>query len=68
IPATQEMLDFCAEHGIGAEIETSSSAGEQNVLSGDLLMQILQVPVADLRGVAVHLQVADVIGGFHLAL
>lgn len=22
IPATQEMLDFCAEHGIGAEIET----------------------------------------------
>ena len=21
IPATQEMLDFCAEHGIGAEIE-----------------------------------------------
>jgi uncharacterized zinc-type alcohol dehydrogenase-like protein len=22
IPETQEMLDFCAEHGIGAEIET----------------------------------------------
>ncbi|QIP38977.1 hypothetical protein G9444_1733 [Rhodococcus erythropolis] len=21
IPQTQEMLDFCAEHGIGAEIE-----------------------------------------------
>ena len=21
LPATQEMLDFCAEHGVGAEIE-----------------------------------------------
>ncbi|HZZ96590.1 MAG TPA: NAD(P)-dependent alcohol dehydrogenase [Jatrophihabitantaceae bacterium] len=27
IPETQEMLDFCAEHGIGAQIETIS--GEQ---------------------------------------
>ena len=27
IPETQQMLDFCAEHGIGAEIETIS--GEQ---------------------------------------
>jgi uncharacterized zinc-type alcohol dehydrogenase-like protein len=27
IPETQEMLDFCAEHGLGAEIETIS--GEQ---------------------------------------
>ena len=25
IPETQEMLDFCAEHGIGAEIETISA-------------------------------------------
>ncbi|OBC11711.1 alcohol dehydrogenase [Gordonia sp. 852002-50816_SCH5313054-c] len=25
IPATQEMLDFCAEHGIGAEIEKISA-------------------------------------------
>ncbi|MBO0854208.1 MAG: NAD(P)-dependent alcohol dehydrogenase [Nocardia sp.] len=25
IPQTQEMLDFCAEHGIGAEIETISA-------------------------------------------
>lgn len=25
IPATQDMLDFCAEHGIGAEIETISA-------------------------------------------
>ena len=25
IPATQEMLDFCAEHGIGATVETISA-------------------------------------------
>ena len=25
IRETQEMLDFCAEHGIGAEIETISA-------------------------------------------
>ena len=25
IPETQEMLDFCAEHGIGAQIETISA-------------------------------------------
>jgi len=25
IPDTQEMLDFCAEHGIGAEIELISA-------------------------------------------
>lgn len=30
IPETQEMLDFCAEHGIGAEIEliTASEINE----------------------------------------
>lgn len=27
IPETQEMLDFCAEHGIGAEIETITADG-----------------------------------------
>lgn len=27
IAPTQEMLDFCAEHGIGAEIETISADG-----------------------------------------
>ena len=25
IPETQEMLDFCAEHGLGAEIEVISA-------------------------------------------
>ena len=40
IPATQEMLDFCAEHGIGATIETISAdqvdAAYDRVVDGDV--------------------------------
>ncbi|MFH8658591.1 NAD(P)-dependent alcohol dehydrogenase [Streptomyces afghaniensis] len=40
IPETQEMLDFCAEHGIGAEIEriTASEINEayERVTAGDV--------------------------------
>jgi len=40
IPATQEMLDFCAEHGIGAQVETiSADAVNQaydRVVAGDV--------------------------------
>ncbi|EWT00518.1 alcohol dehydrogenase [Intrasporangium oryzae NRRL B-24470] len=40
IPATQEMLDFCAEHGIGATVETISAdevdAAYDRVVAGDV--------------------------------
>jgi D-arabinose 1-dehydrogenase-like Zn-dependent alcohol dehydrogenase len=40
IPGTQEMLDFCAEHGIGATIETISAdevdAAYERVVAGDV--------------------------------
>jgi uncharacterized zinc-type alcohol dehydrogenase-like protein len=40
IPETQEMLDFCAEHGIGAEIEMIKAdeidAAYERVLKGDV--------------------------------
>ncbi|MDQ0745916.1 D-arabinose 1-dehydrogenase-like Zn-dependent alcohol dehydrogenase [Streptomyces africanus] len=40
IPETQEMLDFCAEHGIGAEIEriAASEINEayERVLASDV--------------------------------
>jgi uncharacterized zinc-type alcohol dehydrogenase-like protein len=40
IPATQEMLDFCAEHGIGATIETISAdevdGAYERVVAGDV--------------------------------
>ena len=40
IPATAEMLDFCAEHGIGATIETISAdevdAAYDRVVAGDV--------------------------------
>ncbi|WP_110180783.1 NAD(P)-dependent alcohol dehydrogenase [Nocardioides solisilvae] len=40
IPATQEMLDFCAEHGIGATIETISAdqvdEAYDRVVAGDV--------------------------------
>ena len=40
IPATQEMLDFCAEHGIGATIETIDADGVDaaydKVVAGDV--------------------------------
>ena len=40
IPETQDMLDFCAEHGIGAEIETISADkindAYERVLSSDV--------------------------------
>lgn len=40
IPDTQEMLDFCAEHGIGATVETidASQVDEayDKVVAGDV--------------------------------
>ena len=40
IPATQEMLDFCAEHGIGATIERIDAEGVDaaydKVVEGDV--------------------------------
>lgn len=40
IPATQDMLDFCAEHGIGATVETISAhevdAAYDRVVAGDV--------------------------------
>jgi len=40
IPATQEMLDFCAQHGIGSEIETISAEAVNEaydrVVAGDV--------------------------------
>jgi D-arabinose 1-dehydrogenase-like Zn-dependent alcohol dehydrogenase len=40
IPATQEMLDFCAEHGIGATVETIAAdevdAAYERVVDGDV--------------------------------
>jgi len=40
IPATQEMLDFCAEHGIGAQVETieANAVNEayDRVVAGDV--------------------------------
>ncbi|GAB3877500.1 NAD(P)-dependent alcohol dehydrogenase [Terrabacter terrigena] len=40
IPATQEMLDFCAEHGIGATVETISAdqvdEAYERVVAGDV--------------------------------
>ena len=45
IPATQEMLDFCAEHGIGATIETISAdevdAAYDRVVAGDVRYRVV---------------------------
>ncbi|WP_104105153.1 NAD(P)-dependent alcohol dehydrogenase [Nocardioides sp. 616] len=45
IPATQEMLDFCAEHGIGATIETISAdevdAAYDRVVAGDVHYRVV---------------------------
>jgi D-arabinose 1-dehydrogenase-like Zn-dependent alcohol dehydrogenase len=45
IPATQEMLDFCAEHGIGASIETISAdevdAAYERVVAGEVRYRVV---------------------------
>lgn len=45
IPATQEMLDFCAEHGIGATIETITAdevdAAYERVVAGDVRYRVV---------------------------
>ncbi len=45
IPATQEMLDFCAEHGIGATIETISAdqvdEAYDRVVDGDVRYRVV---------------------------
>ena len=45
IPATQEMLDFCAEHGIGATIERISAdqvdAAYDRVVDGDVRYRVV---------------------------
>jgi len=45
IPATQEMLDFCAEHGVGATIETiaakDANAAYDRVVAGDVRYRVV---------------------------
>jgi uncharacterized zinc-type alcohol dehydrogenase-like protein len=45
IPATQEMLDFCAEHGIGATIETITADevddAYERVVAGDVRYRVV---------------------------
>ncbi|MEO7059929.1 MAG: NAD(P)-dependent alcohol dehydrogenase, partial [Lapillicoccus sp.] len=45
IPATQEMLDFCAEHGVGATVETveaaDANAAYERVVAGDVRYRVV---------------------------
>lgn len=45
IPETQEMLDFCAEHGIGAVIEKIGvdevDAAYERVVAGDVQFRVV---------------------------
>lgn len=53
IPATQAMLDFCAEHGIGATIETISAdevdAAYERVVAGDVRYRFV-IDTSTIRG------------------
>ena len=53
IPATQEMLDFCAEHGIGASIEKITAAevdeAYDRVVAGDVRFRFV-IDVSTIEG------------------